>query len=87
MKYYVKSIIKLLIVVFIQLLMVDFSFANPVPVFCLAGWHKCCDAKANSSIIHEHDPDTNATLKVYDCRGSSIVEHDPDTNATLKVYD
>ena len=38
MKYYVKSIIKLLIVVFIQLLMVDFSFANPIPVFCLVNY-------------------------------------------------
>ena len=79
MKYYVKSIIKLLIVVFIQLLMVDFSFANPVPAFCLAGWldYECCKG---ISRIRETTP--NGEFIWYDTFGSRIRETSPNGEET-----
>ena len=52
-----KNIVKyLLFFVFSQFLMAAPSFANPIPVFCLAGWgnYECCKGITS---IREANPD------------------------------
>ena len=75
-----QNIVKyLLICVFTQLLMADFSFADPVPVFCLAGWldYECCKG---ISRIRETAP--NGAETWYESIGSRIRETAPNGEET-----
>ena len=88
MRYCKKSIIILLFIVFTQILMVNFSFASPVPVFYMMSRdnhnEKWGDVFQNVSKIYEMDPSFNK-LKIYSFYGDDIYEMDPSFNK-LKIY-
>ena len=77
-----KNIVKyLLFLVFSQFLMVDFSFANPIPVFCLAGWVDKC---TNIRTIIEYEY-AGSPLKTYSITSGNIIEYEY-AGSPLKTY-
>ena len=78
--FIIKSVILLTLIINISLLT---CYANPIPVFCMAGWVKDCSSVTE---IGEYDADTYSKLKFYSTRGSEIGEYDADTYSKLKFY-
>ena len=85
-KYIIK---KLLIFVFIQLLMVNFSFASSIPVLCVFKFIPCTNNINQSTkyYILESDYSTGKALKRYDLNSYYILESDYSTGKALKRYE
>ena len=82
-----KNIVKyLLVFVFSQFLIVDMSLANPIPVFCFAGWIDKCKVDSTKTSISEYDNKTYHKLKFYSISGNEISEYDNKTYHKLKFY-
>ena len=89
MHYCKKSIVILLFTVFTQLLMVNFSFASPVPVFCMLNFIQCGNnlTPNKKSYILESDYSSGKALKRYDLNSYYILESDYSSGKALKRYD
>ena len=82
-----KNIVKnILIFICTQFFVVNFSFADPIPVFCLARWLSNNSCNSISHII-ERDPASLTSEKRYDLHKSYIIERDPASLTSKKRYD
>ena len=88
--FFSKNIVKyLLVFVFSQFLMVDVSFASPVPVFCMVNFIQCGNnlTPNKKSYILESDYASGKALKRYDLNSYYILESDYASGKALKRYD
>ena len=61
------NVIKVLMTLLLLIFSVTPCYANPIPVFCMAGWVKDCSSVTE---IGEYDADTYSKLKFYSISGS-----------------
>ena len=76
------------------LITASYSLANPIPVFCMAGWLDACKfsttpnnySASNNYYIKEYDYPTDQPLKYYSGSSDYIKEYDYKTDQPLKYY-
>ena len=72
----------------------SYTLANPIPVFCMAGWLDACKfsttpnnySASNNYYIKEYDYPTDQPLKYYSGSSDYIKEYDYKTDQPLKYY-
>ena len=73
----------IIITIFTILITASYSLADPVPVFCLAGW---IDACKEFSTATEYNRSKLSTTKRYNFQDTNITEYDISKRATTKRY-
>ena len=83
MKFHIFTV-KIIMVLFLNLLVAPLSYANPIPVFCLAGWIEGCKDKGYDD-VRTYDAAGNRQNS-YELFGSTIRKYGPGYEK-LKSYD
>ena len=72
----------IIISIFTILITASYTLANPVPVFCLAGWIDACKGYSSAT---EYDYSKEGISKRYSLSGSNISVYDKNNNITYSI--
>ena len=83
-----KVFLKIFSCIFTLLFCQSYVNANPIPVFCMAGWlDKYPNCGKENSYIIERDPSSRVSKSRYDLYSSYIIERDPSSRVSKSRYD